>query len=216
MAGIVKPTDQADPTFICPISADVMVDPVHLKVGECVQHIFERNNLLTYIKYREEGGHKDLQCPICKAKFTKADIETDTELAKQIQNWRKKTGLIAPSPPPISKPDPKDAKKEKLAKEREDEKIAHQVSQQINPHPYQYQNFSPSSSHHHHSNLLSVVSKDEADIALALQLIQEQQHSPHQKKDPLCEFLKEIYYECISPIIDFFLWLFRIEIKKNG
>ncbi|KAL8534612.1 hypothetical protein ACS0TY_010578 [Phlomoides rotata] len=73
------------PSFYCPITADVMVDPVETPTG----HTYERGAIE---KWLEEG---DNLCPITKTPLSRLSLRPNRTLRQSIEEWRNRNIMIS-------------------------------------------------------------------------------------------------------------------------
>jgi U-box domain len=73
--------DTAEEAFICPLTLEVMIDPVMNRNG----HSFERVAILTWL--RKQGT-----CPLTRKPMKSSDFVVNCRLRQQIMDWRQERG----------------------------------------------------------------------------------------------------------------------------
>ncbi|KAL3651302.1 hypothetical protein CASFOL_004304 [Castilleja foliolosa] len=76
---------EALPSFYCPITADVMDDPVETSSG----HTFERAAIMRWL----EGGNN--VCPLTKMPLSKVGLRPNKTLRQSIEEWRNRNIMIS-------------------------------------------------------------------------------------------------------------------------
>ena len=70
--------------FICPLTLQIMKDPLLSKYG----HSFERTAILEWL------ATQDHHCPITRQPLQPSFLISNTRLIKEIQQWKKKINII--------------------------------------------------------------------------------------------------------------------------
>jgi len=80
------PKTEAPDEFMCPLTLDVMVNPIVTKYGQS----FERNAILEWLRM----GHD--VCPLSRRPLQLQDLVTNHGLRMKIEEWRRENGVEVP------------------------------------------------------------------------------------------------------------------------